>query len=153
MTENENKEEKEKPQEITQDKIIDPKDYTEQTEESVKPKDESIKPGQPAPTTPEAPPGYKDHVLTKAVNQFTPLVINRLILKCPDCEKVTQEEIEATGLGEALAWCADKYLPQVPTNTPAAALIASSFAVAGLVAMKHPKVKHYLEGIEQQAGA
>ena len=71
-------------------------------------------------------------------------------VKCPDCEKVTQEEIEATGLGEALAWCADKYLPAVPTNTPAAALLASSFAVAGLVAIKHPKVKHYLEGIEQQ---
>lgn len=148
----------EKQQEITPEKIIDPKIYIE--EETVKsPSAEGDKgtPGQAAPAQQVAAPEtgqYKDHVVAKAVNKLTPVLINKLVLKCQACESITETEMQETGLGEACAWFVETKFPNIPTNTPTTAVITASLAVIGLTASKHPKFKALLESAEQQqAGA
>ncbi|MDD5615259.1 MAG: hypothetical protein PHH85_03575 [Candidatus Methanoperedens sp.] len=155
MLEDEDKGEKQ--QEITPEKIIDPKEYTEKEGVNPPSTEGKNKPEQAAPTppttTPEAPPQYNDHVVAKAVNKLTPALINKLILKYQGCEKITETEMQETGLGEACAWFIETKFPNIQTNTPTAAAITASLAVIGLTASKHPKFKKLIESAEQQAGA
>lgn len=144
-------EKSEKPQEITLEKIIDPKEYAEKEGVNSPPAEgkDVVKSEPPKPTAP-TPTQYKDHVITTAVNKLTPVLINKLVLKCQACESITETEMQETGLGEACAWFIETKFPNIPTNTPTTAVITASIAVIGLTASKHPKFKRLIES--EQAG-
>ena len=114
---------------------------------------EAVKPEQPAAAaetaTGDKSGQYSDHEIAKLVNRITPALINNFILSCPECDKLTPEEVENSGIGAAMAWYVDKKLPSIPIDTPEFAILTAAGALMGYTALHHPVIKSKLEAIEK----
>ena len=130
--------------------IINPDDYPlsePDKTESGEVKTETTGTAETAPETTDKSGQYSEHDVAKAINRMFPPLINNLVLTCPECDKLTQEEMEKSGLGAAFAWYADKKLPNLPKATPELAILTAAFALMGYTALHHPVIKSKLPAI------